>query len=158
MSKSENKIEIIKDNDELNMAINDYSKEVGLLVLGKVARSIREGFFVSKPYKVRTHRVVFGSQNLKPVGILEDFGVSATFGDLTLDLRNVVIKRTTRVYAQLHFGNVKIILPEDVPVTVQGNVAFGEISHRYNNPVATLSDEHQLIINYDCNFGEITMV
>lgn len=77
------------------------------------------------------------------------------FGQLNLDLRGALIEDQSVIDARCSFGEIDILLPNEVKVELNPSAAFGEVSNRHKD--ATDPTAPTLYINADCSFGEISI-
>ena len=79
--------------------------------------------------------VAFGSVNINLAG--KEFkgkNVSAIFGSLKLDLRKAKIKEDAIIDATAVFGEVEILVPEDVAIETKSSSVFGGVSNKKTSP------------------------
>lgn len=83
--------------------------------------------------------------------------LSATFGDIKLDLRNSFVIDDVVIRAKAVFGDIRIRVPRDVKVMIEGTPVFGEISRNRQNP--EWADENTPVIRVEasCVFGDISV-
>lgn len=98
--------------------------------------------------------VKFGEQKLSFAGEVFAGGkFSCSFGTLTLDLTGAVIKQEKPLDITCSFGEVKLILPENVSLSARTEASFGKVNVLYpqNESGAPLD------VRVDCSFGEVTV-
>ena len=78
---------------------------------------------------------------------------SASFGELTLDLREAFFTHDTVINASASFGSVKILLPDNVNIKLTPSSFFGSVNNRHINPPA--SGLPNVIINASASFGSV---
>lgn len=83
----------------------------------------------------------------------EGADASASFGELTLDLRRAVFTHDTVINASASFGTVKILLPENVSIKLNPSSLFGGVDARHINPAG--SGLPVVIINATASFGTV---
>jgi len=94
---------------------------IGIYLLGRHRRWHRPG---RHTFSKAFGDLDLGGSDLEPDGINADLG----FGDIRIDLTQATFaEKENRVYAQLGIGDIKIIVPEDLPLRAKGNVGVGDV-------------------------------
>ena len=76
-----------------------------------------------------------------------------SFGSLTIDLRGSNVTEGAVLGANCAFGDMNIIVPQDVDVKVTKSSFFGSVSSDFGN-----SDPARLYIDAECGFGSIKII
>ena len=102
------------------------------------------------------YTVRFGERTVDMSGkIFTSATLSCAFGQLNLDLRGALIEDPAVIDARCSFGEIDILLPADVKVVLNPEVAFGEVPNHHTD--AATPSAPTLYINADCSFGEISI-
>lgn len=82
--------------------------------------------------------------------------LSSVFGDLYIDLSSAIITQDIVIHCSSVFGDVKIQVPSNVSVKTSGTQLFGSLRNKTTQAV----DSHKatVFIDYNCIFGEITVI
>lgn len=81
----------------------------------------------------------------------ESGNYSVSFGSLTVDLRNAIISENATLYAKAAFGELKVLLPENIKADVESNAFLGEVNAPQSNGEKTLK------IKASATFGQISV-
>ena len=81
--------------------------------------------------------------------------LSAIFGSVKCDLRNSIIKEDVVVNATSIFGEIDILVPEDVNVKISSTSIFGGVSDERKNK--TKDAKHTIYINATAMFGGVEL-
>ena len=77
--------------------------------------------------------------------------VTAWFGGIKLDLREVIIEKDIVINASSIFGGINILVPEDVNVIVKSTSIFGGVTNKKENT----NSKKNIYINAMCMFGGV---
>ncbi|MBQ9745531.1 MAG: hypothetical protein IJW21_01755 [Clostridia bacterium] len=98
--------------------------------------------------------VKFGEQKISFAGEVFAGGkFSCSFGTLTLDLTGAVIRQEKPFRVSCSFGEVKLVLPENVSLNAQTEASFGKVNVLYPQNESGVP----LDLCVDCSFGEVTV-
>ncbi|MBQ4154487.1 MAG: hypothetical protein IJE01_04710 [Clostridia bacterium] len=103
---------------------------------------------------IKTATACFSGSDLKFNSEL--FGgakLNAIFGGITCDLSNANIKNDCIIKANVLFGGIDIILPENVNFKVKSRCLFGGTSDKRNVPHQKKAPTVYIVIN--CAFGGV---
>ena len=85
-----------------------------------------------KNIKMNEYNAIFSSESLNFNGnSVFNMELSAIFGGLKLDLRDAKIPNDLLIETSSIFGNIEIILPDDVCVKTTGTNIFGGVTNKY---------------------------
>ena len=77
--------------------------------------------------------------------------VTACFGGIKLDLREVIIEKDIVINASSIFGGINILVPDDVNVIVKSTSIFGGVTNKKENT----NSKKNIYINAMCMFGGV---
>ena len=77
--------------------------------------------------------------------------LTAVFGGVDCDLRNVKIKDDVLINCNAVFGGIDIIVPEDVKVVISSASFFGGAENKRKNN----DGKHTIYVNCNCVFGGV---
>ena len=103
----------------------------------------------------KTYTAVFSGIDERLGEIENDFKVTAVFGGVELDLRDVKLKEDVVIDCFTLFGGIDIRLPKDVKVVISGLPIFGGIENKYRD------DEFAKVtvyINHTTIFGGVDLL
>lgn len=83
----------------------------------------------------------------------EGADATASFGELTVDLRGAVFTHDTVLNASASFGTVKILLSDNVNIKLNPSSLFGGVANRHRNSPST--GLPVIIINASASFGSV---
>ncbi len=98
------------------------------------------------------YNAIFGSNGGRIIEHFLGTNITSLFGQVELDLRQATIQPDACISCMVLFGEVEISVSSDVVVIINGTPVFGEINNRTKQ-----SGGIQLIVEYTCIFGEITI-
>ena len=103
-----------------------------------------------KNIKMNEYNAIFSSENLNfKDNSVSNMELSAIFGGLKLDLREAKIPNDLLIETSSIFGNIEILVPDDVCVKTTGTNIFGGVTNKYEN-----NDSKKIIyIENLCLFG-----
>ena len=87
--------------------------------------------------------------------VFEGASVSVNFGEMTLDLRGAIFNFDTVIDASAAFGEVNILLPDNVNIRLDSSSFLGGVNNRHRNPAH--SDLPTVIINAGASFGVVNI-
>ena len=87
--------------------------------------------------------------------MFEGASVSVNFGEMTLDLRGAIFNFDTVIDASAAFGEVNILLPDNVNIRLDSSSFLGGVNNRHRNPAH--SDLPTVIINAGASFGVVNI-
>ena len=96
---------------------------------------------------------MFGEQNINFSN--EEFkgcNLTAVFGEIECDMRDAIIKKDSVINISAIFGNVKIIVPDNVKIKVTGTPIFGGVTNKRKN---NKDSDKTIYINATCLFGGV---
>ena len=121
------------------------------VISGKIKNRIKE---LNKNSDLSEYCATFGEQDLSFSG--DDFNgcnLTAVFGGVKCDLRDVNMDKETIINAIAIFGGIDIFVPDDVVVKVKSFPIFGGVS---NNSKNRKHDNKKVIyVNATCLFGGV---
>ena len=96
------------------------------------------------------YNAIFSSENLNfKDNSVSNMELSAIFGGLKLDLREAKIPNDLLIETSSIFGNIEILVPDDVCVKTTGTNIFGGVTNKYES-----NDSKKVIyIENLCLFG-----
>ena len=95
----------------------------------------------------------FSGQDLNYSGdILEGAKLNAIFGGLEIDLSKAIIPKDITIIANVAFGGMDILLPENVRAEVKSCCAFGGVSNMHINQQFA---DAKVYIKVMCAFGGV---
>jgi len=98
--------------------------------------------------------VLFSGVDLKADGQhVTGASLSATFGGLTLDLRNAIIDRDIKVDLAVCFGGVEIYLPANVNLKLNSVPVLGGVDNKFRPSINIDENTPTVYINATCIFG-----
>lgn len=103
-----------------------------------------------KNIKMNEYNAIFSSENLNfKDNSVSNMELSAIFGGLKLDLREAKIPNDLLIETSSIFGNIEILVPDDVCVKTTGTNIFGGVTNKYES-----NDSKKIIyIENLCLFG-----
>ena len=103
----------------------------------------------------KTYTAVFSGIDERLGEIKNDFKVTAIFGGVELDLRDVTLKEDVVIDCFTLFGGIDIRLPKNVKIVINGLPIFGGIENKYRD------DEFAKVtvyINHTTIFGGVDLL
>lgn len=131
-----------------------------LIVIAGISIIVHTAFGSKKNHKTVTHtvssddcvNVSFGEETISWNGNeFEKGNYSVAFGSLTLDLRMAVIAENAQLSVSAKFGELNVLLPDDIDAEVDGNVFLGQIDPPSGG------GEKKLKITASATFGQVSI-
>lgn len=131
-----------------------------MIVIAGISIIVHTAFGSKKNYKTVTHtvssddcvNVSFGEETIGWNGNeFEKGNYSVAFGSLTLDLRMAVIAENAQLSVSAKFGELNVLLPDDIDAEIDGNVFLGQIDPPSGG------GEKKLKITASATFGQVSI-
>ena len=101
-----------------------------------------------------THFAAFGSKNIRYDGqVFYGNDLTAVFGGVTCDLRNAVIDEDVIINANVTFGGIDILVPDNVNVEIKSTAIFGGVADKRR--VSNLPSAPTVYVSGICLFGGV---
>lgn len=122
------------------------------VINGKVKKKVNN--LIQNRSNTQEYCATFGGQNLNFHNKeFEGCDLTAVFGGIKCDLRNSIIKKDTIINANAIFGEIDILVPEDINIEVTTTPIFGGVS---NKKISSSKDKSKTIyIKATCIFGGV---
>lgn len=118
----------------------------------KNKRIEKEGVKLSSDYN---QYASFSSNKIKVEEKFEGANLSATFGEIKLDLTNAKINKDIYIKASTVFGSIEIIIPDNIKVDLMSSAIFGDVKDKKKIKEGTEMLENKIHIDGNAVFGEV---